>query len=78
MKNSYQFLKLNLCLIFCWILEMKMPISNVISLEVCTHKGHVSILDVSLDQCWYLSNGAPNPPLMQQQLTNNKLGLILV
>ena len=49
MKNSYQFLKLNLCLIFCWMLEMKMPISNVISLEVCTHKGHVSILDVSLD-----------------------------
>ena len=31
MKNSYQFLKLNLCLIFCWMLEMKMPISNVIS-----------------------------------------------
>ena len=45
---------------------------------MCTHKGHVSILDVSLDQCWYLSSGAPSPPLMQQQLTNNKLGLILV
>ena len=29
------------------------------------------------DQCQYLRNYAPTPPLVQQKSTNNKLGLML-
>ena len=36
-----------------------------------------SVTIVTMDQCQYLSNYAPTPPLTLQQSTDNKLGLML-